>query len=657
MKYRMAKLTRREINMVLKRGVFLLNYVVKFTLLVNIFVPIKLVQEGLMKLPFLNRLDAYFNLFALKVYARLHNISKFNDYPYSVSMFTVLDLAMKNLRYKRSRAYVTIMGTSLGIATIVFLVSLGFGVQDLIIDRAINLDEMRQADINKQPGSNLNITDETISQFESIENVDNVYPIIALVGKMEFNDSVSDVAVYGVENGYLKDSAISPIEGALFSEKESSSLSPTTLSDVLGTSMSTVEDQKYMTEITFRSKEDRWIKIRRGPDPTSELIGWSNGAHIGFEKGTIVSGVEYISGGVSSSDWIYAYLPYWDKGHCVDTPDICFDSIYKKEVDFSGNQLSQWGYIESYGFELIDSVDEGNVLGAEDRVEDVEVEIIDLAESDESDGTIQYPLLPDAKKEVIVNNSILTILNLSRSEAVGSEIELTFSVTSELLEDGNERIESIPAVYKIVGVISDDSAPYIYVPFADLKGLGIGKYSQLRIVTRNSDLLAEVREKIEAKGFSTSSVADTKQQIDSFFRNVNIFLALVGSFALAVACLGMFNTLTISLLERTREVGLLKTLGMRPDEVRILFLTESMIMGFYGGIFGLVLGSLASNLLSLALSTVAVARGAGFIDLSSTPFLLVVAVTILSFMVGFFTGLYPSNRSTSISALDALRYE
>ena len=146
-------------------------------------------------------------------------------------------------------------------------------------------------------------------------------------------------------------------------------------------------------------------------------------------------------------------------------------------------------------------------------------------------------------------------------------------------------------------------------------------------------------------------------RINSLFSTARTVLALLGMVALAVAALGMFNTLTVSLLERTREVGLMKAMGMKSSEVQELFLTESMIMGFLGGILGIILGFLAGKALGVVLSVFAVAKGVGILDVSSLPAVFVLVILTLSLLVGFATGIYPARRATKISALNALRYE
>ena len=99
-------------------------------------------------------------------------------------------------------------------------------------------------------------------------------------------------------------------------------------------------------------------------------------------------------------------------------------------------------------------------------------------------------------------------------------------------------------------------------------------------------------------GFKTTSTVDTVKQIESLFSNLRILLTILGMVALGVASLGMFNTLTVSLLERTREIGGMKAIGMVSEEVQDLFLAEAMIMGLSGGFGGLILGSSVGWILS-----------------------------------------------------------
>jgi putative ABC transport system permease protein len=162
---------------------------------------------------------------------------------------------------------------------------------------------------------------------------------------------------------------------------------------------------------------------------------------------------------------------------------------------------------------------------------------------------------------------------------------------------------------------------------------------------------------VETQGYKTASTVDTINQIESFFGGLRSVLGVIGFIALGVASLGMFNTLTVSLLERTREIGGMKTMGMVSGEIQELFLAEAMIMGFAGGIGGLLLGFFVGKLSSSLVSVVAIAQGVGYLELTHIPFGLVLFIVVSSFVVGLVTGLYPAYRAKKISALNALRYE
>ena len=183
------------------------------------------------------------------------------------------------------------------------------------------------------------------------------------------------------------------------------------------------------------------------------------------------------------------------------------------------------------------------------------------------------------------------------------------------------------------------------------------EYSQARVVVDQESNLSEVRRKLEYQGFRTYSVADTVAEVRGLFVNVRLFFGILGIVSLFVGGLGMFNTLTVSLLERTREVGLMKAIGMKATEVQEMFLTESMTMGVIGGIIGVVLGIGTGKLLSILISILALSKGRAFVDISYVPVWFVVLSIIIAILVGAITGIMPARRATQISAINALRYE
>lgn len=152
----------------------------------------------------------------------------------------------------------------------------------------------------------------------------------------------------------------------------------------------------------------------------------------------------------------------------------------------------------------------------------------------------------------------------------------------------------------------------------------------------------------------TRSIADTLAQVNKLFSVMRFLLGSFGMIAFIVALFGMFNTLTVSLLERTREIGVMKTFGTTDADITRLLIVESSLIGISGGIFGILLGVLLGNGLNLLSLLV---RDDKATSLFHFPILFLFLVFLLAGVIGMMTGLYPARRAQSISALNALRYE
>ena len=119
----------------------------------------------------------------------------------------------------------------------------------------------------------------------------------------------------------------------------------------------------------------------------------------------------------------------------------------------------------------------------------------------------------------------------------------------------------------------------------------------------------------------------------------------------------MFNTLTISLLERMKEVALLKILGMKKRDISIIFLTESIIFGIFGGFIGIIIGFGLGGIISSIFNAYALRAGGNRIELFYAPLWFIIVMVAFSVGVGLLTGLYPSRRASRVAPLDVIRYE
>lgn len=600
----------------------------------------------------------------------------------SIDKISLIEIALRNMKVKKTRTIITVGGMAVGIASIVFLVSLGYGLERLVTSRVAKLEEMQQADVSPQAGSRIKITDKTIADFTALPDVDAVLPQISVVGRVNYQNSVSDMAAYGVTSQYLIRSAIQPVSGRFF-ESDTITAPPELENASEDTSALQVSAQRgtVISDVAFSSEGVNWVRLRKDPDPDAEFLGYvrvSSDEQIGLE----VWGSTYLSAhdeaghaavspsGEKLGQWIEGEYPVYSEEKCSETnPDCVLGTYLLKRT--GEDQVVAKGY-----FTLSDDWLKTRLITTEEKDKLLEekngglalnisasgdgwVQIGGLNDAADAEGkNIEKAALPkSALREAVVSRAMLRILNLQESEAIDKSISVSFVITGNLLDDTQRKVESIPADFKIVGVIPEDKTPIFYVAFSDLRSLGVKNYSQIKVAAENQALLPEVRNQIQSMGYATSSVADTVDQIKVFFARARLVLALLGMAALGVAALGMFNTLTVSLLERTREVGLMKAIGMKSHEVQELFLTESMVMAFFGGILGLTLGIALGKSIGIVLSLFAYFRGIGYIDVSFVPASFIIVILIFSLFVGIVTGIYPARRATNISALNALRYE
>lgn len=602
----------------------------------------------------------------------------------TISRIELIELSIRNMKSKRTRTLITVGGMMIGIGAIVFLVSVGYGFERLVVTRVARLDEMKQADVSPQAGGKVKINDKTLSDFKDIPSVQLALPLIAVVGRISYLNSETDVAVYGVTTDYLTQSAIKPVEGKVFDSNELSFDVSNIKGEVAGasTEMKIGVAGEKIQDLDFAIDPETWVRVRESPSVNGKILGYTKrveGSSTGeetwggiYESDNGVGSFGATENGNKLGKWIKSSVLLWTSEKCdTATQGDCEGGKYLVARDSDNKQIQKTGYFAEIGVKLAGvNITEPKVLGVSTEasksatsastIAQTNVDWVDIASEA---GIVKPPetktvdLAAAAKRQAVVNRAMLSVLGIKEADAVGKKFTTSFVVVGDLLTDPTSNIESAQAEYTIVGVTPEEKTPVFYVPFLDLRSLGITNFSQAKVVVKDQSELAKTRRQIESMGYITRSVADTVAQINSLFATARSVLMLLGMVALAVAALGMFNTLTVSLLERTREVGLMKAMGMKSSEVQELFLTESMMMGFFGGILGIILGWFLGKLIGIFLSLFSIFKGVGFVDVSYIPLPFILVIILLSLLVGLVTGIYPAKRATKISALNALRYE
>ncbi len=182
-------------------------------------------------------------------------------------------------------------------------------------------------------------------------------------------------------------------------------------------------------------------------------------------------------------------------------------------------------------------------------------------------------------------------------------------------------------------------------------------YSSISVKVKNPSQVQAVEDGIKKMGFNTFSILDASRSIQQFFKVLDVFLGIFGSLALAVASIGIVNTLVMAILERRREIGIMKAIGASDGDVKKLFFAEAGAMGILGGIVGVALGWAIGQVINLG-TNVYLKRQSFPPELFwAVPLWLVGAAILFSFMVSLVSGLYPAGRAARLDPVQALRYE
>lgn len=187
-------------------------------------------------------------------------------------------------------------------------------------------------------------------------------------------------------------------------------------------------------------------------------------------------------------------------------------------------------------------------------------------------------------------------------------------------------------------------------------------YSQVIVKVEDANQALDIADQITAMGFQAITPQSYLQGINSFFVVLQVIFGGVGAIALLVAAIGIANTMAMSILERTREIGLMKAVGATNRDVLSIFLGEAAGIGFIGGLGGIVIGWLAAqgmNVLAIVFLANQASQQGGHPPSVAvyTPIWLPIFALIFSTLIGMLSGLYPALRAATMIPVNALKYE
>jgi len=255
---------------------------------------------------------------------------------------------------------------------------------------------------------------------------------------------------------------------------------------------------------------------------------------------------------------------------------------------------------------------------------------------------------------VLVSVSVARSFNMEPEELVEKQLDVRSIRENNITgaDTGEER------GFRIAGVV-DTSDNIVYVPetSSDFFTSDDVPYDEARVRAEGEDVMEMVRGNLLASGYDVSVIADIVRQVDTFFTIVQFILGFFGVIALIVSAVGMFNTMTVALLERTKEIGIMKSIGATDRYIALLFIIEAFTMGVLGGILGIAIAFAEMELINFVINIAASQLGGEKVDLFASPLWFLLLILGFSGIVGMMTGFIPARKASTLDPLQALQYK
>jgi putative ABC transport system permease protein len=228
-------------------------------------------------------------------------------------------------------------------------------------------------------------------------------------------------------------------------------------------------------------------------------------------------------------------------------------------------------------------------------------------------------------------------------------------------EGGNEKEFTVSCIIKETGSPQDDSVVYVFMSdFVEIFNSPPDEFSVIYVKIKdgfNVDMVSdEIKKELEdSRGnddFQVSTLGQVIETFDQVFGILNMVLIGIAAISLVVGGIGIMNTIYTSVLERTREIGVMKAIGARNSDILVIFLFEAGTLGLIGGVIGCSTGIFISK----TVEVIAQQSGYSFFRALVSPELIAGSL-LFSVIIGMIAGILPARQASRLKPVDALRYE
>jgi putative ABC transport system permease protein len=259
---------------------------------------------------------------------------------------------------------------------------------------------------------------------------------------------------------------------------------------------------------------------------------------------------------------------------------------------------------------------------------------------------------------VMLSPAVLKLFAVENPESmIGQAVTFRLLIPSKEKPDETDEI-IIDKQYRVKGITKEEGVLNALIMLPELRNhVGVEEYDRAQVRVEASEFLDATEKQLIEKGFRVTALSKTVEQASKIFQGIQIVLAAFGGIALVVSAIGMFNTMTVTLLERTKEIGIMRMIGASPTDIKLLFVSESVLVGFLGGVSGIVIGVGIGVIINFVLNALATQFGGQAVSLFAFPLWFLSFIATFSAAVGYLTGIFPARRAALLNPLDAIRYE
>jgi len=268
---------------------------------------------------------------------------------------------------------------------------------------------------------------------------------------------------------------------------------------------------------------------------------------------------------------------------------------------------------------------------------------------------------------------------------IGKELTLAYATsgggTGLLQLPGGLSLQRVEKPFRVVGIIEREPGPTagfamfssVMIPLRRAKDMGAADvtspqallqqlsnqrtYGSVTVKVRRPQDVDETEASIKEMGFQAFSINDALKGAKKAFILMDVLLSMIGSIALTVASLGIVNTMVMSILERTREIGIMKAIGGSDGDIRKIFLVEASAIGLAGGILGIILGWVVGKAINFGANIYIQSQGGTPANLFSLPWWMILSGIAFSIAVSLLAGSYPASRAAKLDPIQALRHD